>query len=686
MSVTESNQRCGLCQITIGIVSFWNIRTNLYRQSLLGVFAKPMSNTYLQVVTGLLFGLLSLSTSALSDAEFRTSLDAARQGQWDQVAENASQHVLAPYIEYHRIKRGLPDVSAADVRAYATENADSPLSRWIVRHATLTYGAARKWNEVLSLNEYAPADAPGRCIYYRAKLIKDQAAAFDGGRQLWLSGSSRPEQCDDLFKAMLSRGEINEQAIWQRAVLALQAGNRSLSDYLLRKLPAEWKVASSTFRQLRSSPERLLTLDKTFPDGVERSDMGYAVLAYLVRRKPADVAELYPQLSEAGVLSEAQLARLGNMLAARSYKFDAEERPDIVDQLLSDLGDGNLIGPVLREAIAQSDWDAVLAWTDKVQGSERESGYHMYWRGRALEALGQSEAAHHAYTKAASAREFYGFLAAEKLALPYELKQTKTSLQEGQLEAVADSPAIARIRALWAIGEEGLAADEWNFTLLRHPSDTPVYAELAKQNGWPALAVQATISGRHWNLLEHRFPLAYQDEFSRWAEEYDLDPSLLMSIARRESAFNPHARSPVGARGLMQIMPATAKQVAREKNLVLHDVNEDLMDYRTNIPLGSYYVRSLLERYQGNLIAALAGYNAGPHKVDRWLKDAPVAYDQFIESIPYRETRDYVKAVLAYRVIFSSLKGKEVTAVLDPDERVFAQQLSQADSATPVRN
>ena len=158
-----------------------------------------MSKSYLQVLTGLLVGLASLSTFALSDAEFKTSLDAARSGKWSQVDDAVSEHVLAPYIEYHRIKRNLPDVSAADVRSYATENSDSPLSRWIVRHATLTYGAARKWDEVLSLNEYAPADAPGRCIYYRAKLIKDQTAAFDGGRQLWLSGSSRPEQCDDLF-------------------------------------------------------------------------------------------------------------------------------------------------------------------------------------------------------------------------------------------------------------------------------------------------------------------------------------------------------------------------------------------------------------------------------------------------------------------------------------------------------
>jgi soluble lytic murein transglycosylase len=161
----------------------------------------------------------------------------------------------------------------------------------------------------------------------------------------------------------------------------------------------------------------------------------------------------------------------------------------------------------------------------------------------------------------------------------------------------------------------------------------------------------------------------------------------LMSIARRESAFNSHARSPVGARGLMQMMPATAKQVAREKAFTLTD-EKALLDSDVNIHLATYYVSSLLEKYNGNLIAALAGYNAGPNKVDRWLESAPVTFDQFIESIPYRETREYVKAVLAYRVIFNTLQGTEVSAVLNPDERSFAQFISSAElqAEGPITN
>lgn len=642
------------------------------------------------VLAAVVFSSSSISADThakpMSDAQFREALNAARDGDWDKVSPKSQQHVLAPYIEYQRIKQALPDVAPQVIREFASDFSDSPLSRWLVRYATKQYGAARKWNAVLELNDHAPTDIPGKCIYYRAQLVRDQQLAFEGGRKLWLSGRSRPEQCDDLFKAMISRGEISETMIWQRSVLALGAGNESLSNYLLNQLPDSWGAATTEFRNARISSEALLTPNRPSLDGVDRADMAYAILAYQVRREADEVADLYPAIAKSGVLKPSQLARLGDMLATRSYKFEAEDRPEVVDDLLISSGDGKKIGPVLREAIAASNWTAVLEWIAHVNSSERQSGYYQYWRARALEALGKSEVAQTLYTQAAMSRDFYGFLAAERLALPYSFNQTAPTVTESELTAAKEVKAIARIDALWTIGEEGLAADEWNFLMLREPSKTHVYSELALQNAWPALSVQATISGGHWNFIEHRFPLAYRAEFSRWADEYDLDTSLLMSIARRESAFNPHAQSPVGARGLMQIMPATAKQVAREKNLALDDVEEDLMDYRTNIPLGSYYVRSLLERYQGNLIAALAGYNAGPSKVDRWLKDAPVAFDQFIESIPYRETREYVKAVLAYRVIFSSLKGQTVPAVLAPDERVFSLQLSQAEQTMTLPN
>ena len=144
-----------------------------------------------------------------------------------------------------------------------------------------------------------------------------------------------------------------------------------------------------------------------------------------------------------------------------------------------------------------------------------------------------------------------------------------------------------------------------------------------------------------------------------------------MGIARRESAFNPEARSPVGARGLMQLMPGTAEDVS-DRYGFKPPTPEELYQPESNIRLGSRYIREMIDRYSGNRLAAVAAYNAGPGRVDRWLREAPREFDLFVESIPYRETRDYVQAVLAYRVIFASLANDGETtgiAMLDDSER-----------------
>jgi len=640
----------------------------------------------LRGLTATLGCIIALNSWGLSDDEFRLSFEAARAGKWQDVSDESAQHVLAPYIEYHRLKKALPKASPEDILTFASEYSDSPLSRWLVRHATLSYGAARRWEEVLTLNSSVPGNTQEQCIYYRAQLVRDQDLAFEGGRKLWLKGKSLPDQCDDLFKAMMARDEITPELTWERALLALQAGNRSLSDYLLRKLKGDdWQAAAEFLRQARRKPDTLLKIPEKVSALVSADDIIYSVMSYLIPRKTDKAAALGEELFASETLSDAQKYKLKRRLGQRSYRFEGDERPALIDNILTELGDADMIGPVLREAIAASDWQGVLTWTSRIQGPAKDSGYHQYWRARALEQTGDETNAQFAYKLASLERDFYGFLAAEKLALPYTLNNAEPDVREDMLEEAVESRAIERIQALWNIGEAGLAAEEWNYLLLRERSQTAVYAELAMQRGWPSLAVQATITGQHWNYLDYRFPLAYQDEFTHWANEYGLDPILLMAIARRESAFNPHAKSPVGARGLMQMMPATARQVAKEKDVAFSDTDE-LLDYQVNIPLASYYVRSLVDKYQGNLIAALAGYNAGPNKVDRWLEDAPVTYDQFIESIPYRETRDYVKAILAYRVIFNSLRGQEVSAVLLPDERAFARQITQAELQGSAQN
>ena len=182
-------------------------------------------------------------------------------------------------------------------------------------------------------------------------------------------------------------------------------------------------------------------------------------------------------------------------------------------------------------------------------------------------------------------------------------------------------------------------------------------ALLARQQGWHRLAIDAAGRAKAWDLLDIRFPMPYQSTFEQFASNQQVPATELMAIARRESAFYPKARSPVGARGLMQIMPATGKQVAA--SLGASHSTSDLYEVEHNVLLGSAYYRQLLDRYDGNRIFALAAYNAGPHRVDRWRKpgDADRSVDQWIEAIPFKETRNYVQAVLSYNVVFQYLQG-----------------------------
>ncbi len=205
------------------------------------------------------------------------------------------------------------------------------------------------------------------------------------------------------------------------------------------------------------------------------------------------------------------------------------------------------------------------------------------------------------------------------------------------------------------IGEDGLANSEWLHAVRNSSSyQARALADYAAQQQWHARLVQTTIAGEMWDALDWRFPAAYRDSFLHWGRLTGVDPYLLMAITRRESAYNPVALSPAGARGLMQLMPGTASQVSRQ--LGLNDPGPyGVLEPELNIRLGSTYLRDKLERYQGNRLAAAAAYNAGPGRVDQWLGSSVESFDLFVESIPFRETRDYVQAVLSYRVIFESL-------------------------------
>ncbi|MEC9306372.1 MAG: transglycosylase SLT domain-containing protein, partial [Pseudomonadota bacterium] len=327
-----------------------------------------------------------------------------------------------------------------------------------------------------------------------------------------------------------------------------------------------------------------------------------------------------------------------------------------VDSVLPSLESERVLELRVRRALADRQWTEVMHWIAEMPSSQQESSRWQYWLGRANEQLGNQEAAQARYQQAAQDRSFYGFAAAEKIGQPYRLNHERHHFDEATREDIARLPAVQRTQALLRIGEEGLANSEWLHAVREaSPYQARALADYAAQQQWHARLVQTTIAGEMWDALEWRFPPAYRDDFLAWGHQTGVDPYLLMAITRRESAYNPVALSPAGARGLMQLMPGTAAQVSRQ--LGLNDPGPyGVLEPELNIRLGSTYLRDKLERYQGNRLAATAAYNAGPGRVDQWLgSNSMESFDLFVESIPFRETRDYVQAVLSYRVIFESL-------------------------------
>ena len=288
-----------------------------------------------------------------------------------------------------------------------------------------------------------------------------------------------------------------------------------------------------------------------------------------------------------------------------------------------------------------------------------------YWSARSLESLGGADT-QLLWENLATARSFHGFLAADRLAMDYQLNAV---LPATPIPAFTGPTrlGVGRAQELMALGDWRQAKEQWRHTLNQMPrTERARLGELALQRGWPDFATDAANAGASWDRLDLRFPRSYWQTFQSVADELGVDPYELLSLARRESGLYPRARSKVGARGLMQLMPATARSVANDRDEV-YGGTSSLYDPSTNITLGAAYYVDLLSRFEGNRVKALAAYNAGPSRVARWTEE-DMSVDQWVDSIPFGETREYVQAVLAYLVIYRT-RAEQPVSLLTAAER-----------------
>ena len=641
--------------------------------SVFSVSSSTVIGPLLMLIT---FAVKASVPSALPSAEAWSAERALFQRAKGELATGAGsryQEMRAQLEEYplrvdldFAVKLGrLHHMKPGDAKAFLAHARGTPLAnRFLV--AYLRHKAQDgHWKSFLGVIDAPPEMPELQCYYYRALLTTGYVdTAFDGASTLWDVGYSQDDACDPLFSAWMAEGGPGDDVIWSRALKAFAAKNGHLIRYIKRFASNELKRDLDELAAVYRRPSRIE--GDHHNNRPRHIDILMAGVARLAQLNPKRAYEALLSLGQNPPISAPQAESVALDIARHSLFAERSPAPAAwVTQQIAKSKRDELTVIWLRNAIADGDWLAVqegLRWlSDDVRSQDR----WIYWDAKSREALGV-EGSQALFNSLASHRSFHGFLAAEKMGQPYQLREAPISDDDAELTESIWLGA-ARTQELLALGLREEAKEQWQHTLNQAAFSEQMSLGLAAlRREWPDFGVDAAIAARNWDRLDLRFPYAFWDEFQKAAIQTSQDSFALIALARRESGLNPRARSKVGARGLMQLMPTTARNVAKKEG-VSYRGTKTLYDPQVNIALGTSYYSGLLHRYDGNRVKALAAYNAGPSRVSRWLGDAQ-SIDQWVDSLPFSETREYVQAVLTYHVIYRLRAGKSAT-LLTPAER-----------------
>lgn len=627
---------------------------------------------------GVLTGLLLLAgVAAGEDAadRFLAAENALRSGDratFNSLLAGLGDYPLYPYLRYAALGSDLDTASDESIESFLAEFADTPLADRLRPVYLERLAAQGRWPEYTRL--YRPDDsAERRCLYLRALAETGQGAQAKAPAEierLWLVPRSQPGACDPLFGLWDDSGLLTTDLVWRRIRLAMESGEQGLARYLGGRLPESEQPWVERWLAVYSAPELILESGTRAGEHPMRPAFLAQGIARLARSMPGKALDLLA--AEEGALAGDLAASDSAHVAVARALIRSDREPDpgralaVWDRMSA--GPDNLEAQEerVRAAIRLRAWDRVADWIGRMPEGEEKSDRWLYWQGRAQEALGQEGEARASFERAAGQRSLWGFMAADRLGAPYRLDDRPVPAEPEQIRRLASAPAIARILELRRLGRRADMRREWR-TLTRDLDDPGLMAAayVADVLGWHDQAIFTLARTGYWDDLALRFPVRYRDLVEEQAWQTGLGEDWIFAVLRQESVFAADVRSRAGALGLMQLMPATARQVARELTPARAGPGSaEILQPELNITFGSTYLAWMRDRF-GHAALATAAYNAGPHRVARWLPQHCTEADLWILSIPFNETRGYVERVLAYRIIYGARLGLEPVRLSD---------------------
>lgn len=590
---------------------------------------------------------------ASDDDIFLALRDASRNGDAARAEELASRlgnYAIPSYVDYFRLRPRINIAAEQEIRDFLARYEGSAIADRLRNDWLLELGRVRNWT---LFDEQYPQfvlndDTQVKCYALMSKALQGQTVAADA-RTLLVAPQNYGEGCPALMTTLVQTGQFSADDIWSQVRLIADSGTFAT----IRRIAALTGASESALVQAFEKPDAVLARGPG--SGRAAHEVFILALGRSAKGNPARAVDALVAAAEQLSERERELA-WAQIALQTSYKL----APDAVvywhrtnSAPLSNDG----YQWKARIALRAGEWKLVKSTIADMPASLRNDPAWIYWLGRAYQAEGNAEEAKKRFESIADQTNFYGQLALEELDRKITIPPLAQPVTAEELAPMVENQGFQRAFKFFELNLRLEGYREWNWELRRmNERQHLAAAEFARQKNVLDRMVNTSDRTKAEHDFTQRFPSPFRDIMHATTQPLGLDMAWVYGLIRQESRFVQHARSHVGASGLMQIMPATAKFVARKIGLGNFSQGQ-VNDINTNILLGTNYLNMVLQDLDGSQAMATAAYNAGPGRPRAWRSTLNGAVEGaiFAETIPFTETRDYVKKVLSNATYYAAL-------------------------------